>query len=55
MDIEPINKNMTMKKVAGFHCLAFFALNARFSLRNGFGIKDLQKEPSTTVAGAAVE
>lgn len=43
-----------MKKVAGFHSLDFF-LNWRFSFRSGFGIRDRQNEPSTTVAGAVVE
>lgn len=44
-----------MKKVAGFHALAFFFLSSRFSFRNGFGTRDLQNEPSTTVAGAVLE
>lgn len=52
--MEPINKKMAIKKVAGFHSLDFF-FNWRFSFRSGFGTRDLQNEPSTMVAGAVLE
>ena len=50
MDIDPISRKMTMKKVAGFHSFGFFAL-AVSSLdedRSGFGIIDFQKEGLAT-------
>lgn len=53
--MDPMSRKMAMKNVAGFHSLAFFLLAARFSLRNGFGIRDLQNVPATTVAGTVLE
>lgn len=50
--MDPMNRNMTMKKVAGFHSLdlGFFFSGVPQSTvdlgrgRRGFGIRDFQKE-----------
>ncbi|KAK0753154.1 peptidase family C50-domain-containing protein [Schizothecium vesticola] len=45
MDMEPISRKMTMKKVAGFHSLDFFLLLLGFSeRRRNFGTMDFQNE-----------
>jgi hypothetical protein len=47
MDIDPIKRNIMMKKVAGFHSLdqTFFFKVARGELwRSGFGIKLSQND-----------
>lgn len=51
--MDPIKRNMTMKKVAGFHSL-LLVLGCLFSLRMGFGMRDRQNPRSTTVAGAVL-
>lgn len=48
--MEPMNRNMTMKKVAGFHSFDLVPF-VRFSLRSGLGIRDVQNPESTMVAG----
>jgi hypothetical protein len=47
MDMDPIKRNMTMKKVAGFHSLelTFFFKAARGELwRRGFGTRLSQND-----------
>ena len=48
--MEPIKRKMMMKNVAGFHSLerGFFSRGTS-DRRSGFGIRDFQKEVSTTV------
>lgn len=53
--MDPISRNMTMKKVAGFHCFErqdFLGANGSctclFSRRSGLGIRDFQNEMSAT-------
>lgn len=54
--MDPIKRNMTIKKVAGFHSFDFFALvPLRLSLRKGLGIKDVQNPVSTIVAGPVLD
>lgn len=55
MDIEPINRKMKMKKVAGFHSLdrSFLVTDPDVaSFRNGLGIKFFQKEGWVTLSVA---
>jgi hypothetical protein len=51
MDMDPINKKMKMKKVAGFHpfcTLVFLPSPAAERDRSGLGTRDFQKDVSAT-------
>ena len=55
MDIDPINRKMKMKKVAGFHSLdrSFLVTVPEVaSFRNGLGIKLFQNEGCVTLSVA---
>jgi hypothetical protein len=56
MDIDPIRRNMMMKKVAGFHSFDvtfFFKAALGELLRSGFGIKPSQNEVWVTLEALA--
>lgn len=49
MDMDPIRRKVTMKKVAGFHSLDFVLASwARFSFRKGFGMREVQNDACVT-------
>lgn len=51
-----MKRNMTIKKVAGFHSFDFLPLiPLRLSLRRGLGIKEVQNPVSTMVAGLVLD